>query len=347
MKNVLRNYWYMAAWSHEVADKPLGRRYLDVPVVLFRDAQGKIASLPDRCPHRFAPLSKGRVVDGVIECPYHGLRFDGQGKCVQVPIPTDKHVPSIEMETIPVHEQDGFIWIWLGDWEQGRTTPPPDMAYLRPGPHDEVLGMYMRQESNFTLGVDNLMDPSHTAFLHRQTLSQGTDYFRNLFCAARYACVALDGDRINSQWSFVDSQGAHHEDEKFEAIWSAPSTILQRSRASALGLKPDHDSHSYFLHLLTPETDHSTHYFATDCYDRREKDQAYLQERERLLKETVFLGEDDPILAAIERTMNGADLLSMHPVILPADAAALRVRRRYAQLLKDEQAARAADLTQA
>src|SRR5271156_6130049 len=104
MKNVLRNCWYMAAWSHEIEGKPLGRRFLDVPVVLFRDAEGNVAGLPDRCPHRFAPLSKGRLVDGTVECPYHGLRFDGHGKCVDVPFSGDKQMPSIGVNTFPVRE---------------------------------------------------------------------------------------------------------------------------------------------------------------------------------------------------------------------------------------------------
>lgn len=336
MKNVLRNYWYMAAWGHEVKDEPLGRRFLDVPVVLFRDAGGNVAALRDRCPHRFAPLSKGRVIDGTVECRYHGLRFDGHGKCVHVPLPCNKQIPDIGVSAFPVREYDGFIWIWMGDPEKAESTPVPDTTYLRVHPDLEILRMYMHQESNFFLGIDNLMDPSHTAFLHRQTLSQGTDFFRDLFVRGSYACQSMEGGRINSQWSFVDAQGIHDQDEKFEAIWIAPSTILQRSRASVMGLRPNHESYSHFLHLLTPETEHTTHYFALDMYDRRETDAAYLKERETLLKETVFLAEDDPILAAIDRDMNGTDLFCLQPVILPADAAAIRVRRRYAKMLKEE-----------
>jgi vanillate O-demethylase monooxygenase subunit len=253
-----------------------------------------------------------------------------------VPISGNKQMPSIGVNGFPVREYDGFIWIWMGDPERASSTPLPDVTYLRVTPHLELLRMYMRQESNFQLGVDNLMDPSHTAFLHRKTLSQDTDFFRDLFVRGNYACESMEGGRINSQWSFVDANGVHDIDEKFEAIWIAPSTILQRSRAAVMGLRPKHESYTHFLHLLTPETEHSTHYFALDTYDRRETDEANLKQREAFLKEIVFLAEDDPILADIDREMNGADLFSLKPVILPADAAAIRVRRRYAKMLKEE-----------
>src|SRR5262249_25748529 len=69
----LRNAWYVAAWSDDLADGQLiGRTILKQPVVLYRSADGKVAALEDRCPHRFAPLHMGKIVGGDrIQCPYH------------------------------------------------------------------------------------------------------------------------------------------------------------------------------------------------------------------------------------------------------------------------------------
>src|SRR3546814_16896615 len=75
MAKYLRNAWYAAAWSEEIGGTPLGRTFLEQPVVLFRETDGTTVALADRCPHRFAPLSKGKLVGNAIECPYHGLRF--------------------------------------------------------------------------------------------------------------------------------------------------------------------------------------------------------------------------------------------------------------------------------
>ena len=80
-----KNHWYVAAWSSEVADKPFARQLMDERVVMFRDAEGKIAALIDRCAHRLAPLSMGECVNGNIRCGYHGMEYDSAGKCVNVP----------------------------------------------------------------------------------------------------------------------------------------------------------------------------------------------------------------------------------------------------------------------
>ena len=80
----LRNYWYVAALDEEVRDRPLGRTFLGEPVVLFRTADGR-SCLRRPLRHRHLPLSMGKIVDDVLQCHYHGLRFDGSGKCVRVP----------------------------------------------------------------------------------------------------------------------------------------------------------------------------------------------------------------------------------------------------------------------
>ena len=78
----LRNRWYVAAWAHEIDSGPLARTIMDEPIVLFRGEGGAPAALEDSCAHRFVPLSMGKVENGCIECPYHGLVFDATGACV-------------------------------------------------------------------------------------------------------------------------------------------------------------------------------------------------------------------------------------------------------------------------
>jgi phenylpropionate dioxygenase-like ring-hydroxylating dioxygenase large terminal subunit len=104
----VRNAWYIAAWSDEVAERPLGRRILDEPIVLFRDSAGTVAALQDRCCHRGAPLSFGEVVPRGIQCGYHGLVFDTAGKCVMVP-GDHKVPPGAQVKTYPVEERDALV----------------------------------------------------------------------------------------------------------------------------------------------------------------------------------------------------------------------------------------------
>ena len=110
----LRNTWYAAAWGTEVSsERPIARTLLDEPLVFFRDAAGNPHGLADKCPHRFAPLSKGCLVGSEIQCPYHGLRFGVDGRCSHNP-----HGPiaaAARVQTYPLLERHGVIWIWMGD----------------------------------------------------------------------------------------------------------------------------------------------------------------------------------------------------------------------------------------
>ena len=80
------NAWYHAAWSHEITgNKPLARTFLNEDVVLFRDSEGNASALEDRCCHRATPLRLGDVVPEGLQCGYHGMTFNGSGKCVKIP----------------------------------------------------------------------------------------------------------------------------------------------------------------------------------------------------------------------------------------------------------------------
>src|SRR5947207_10718713 len=81
----LRNAWYIAAWADELGAEPVARRICGEPLVLFRDKANQAAALADRCCHRAAPLHMGTVVEGGLQCGYHGLIFDGLGRCVAIP----------------------------------------------------------------------------------------------------------------------------------------------------------------------------------------------------------------------------------------------------------------------
>ncbi|WP_022681530.1 Rieske 2Fe-2S domain-containing protein, partial [Sphingobium bisphenolivorans] len=109
-----RNQWYIAAWSTEVTDNILARTLLDTPLVLFRDSNGDVATLDDRCPHRRFPLSKGWIENGNIVCGYHGFTFDASGRCVHVPS-QQRVLDAQKTIAYPTHEYWNWIWVWLGD----------------------------------------------------------------------------------------------------------------------------------------------------------------------------------------------------------------------------------------
>ena len=81
----LRNCWYVAGWSHHIAaDSLVSRTMLGEPIVLYRKADGGVVALEDRCCHRLAPLSRGRIEGNDLRCMYHGLKFAPSGRCLSL-----------------------------------------------------------------------------------------------------------------------------------------------------------------------------------------------------------------------------------------------------------------------
>jgi len=100
MSKFLKNYWYVASSSKELGDQPVGRIFLDKPIVLFRGKSGKIGALDDRCAHRLTPLTLGRINGDLIECGYHGWTYDCTGKCVH--LPGTKNPQKIAVKSNPI-----------------------------------------------------------------------------------------------------------------------------------------------------------------------------------------------------------------------------------------------------
>ena len=168
----LRNAWYVAAWSDGVGDGQLvPRTIMDEPIVLYRKADGAVAAIEDRCAHRFAPLSMGKIVGGDrVQCPYHGLEYDGSGACVRNPHGTKNIPPRARVKSYPVIEKHKAVWVWMGD-QPADESKIPDFGVL-----DNVPELHTTKrdsiviKANYQLIIDNLLDLSHTSYLHEGIL---------------------------------------------------------------------------------------------------------------------------------------------------------------------------------
>ena len=97
----LKTAWYVAGWENHLDGGLLARTICEEPIVFFRGDDGKIGALEDRCGHRSAPLSVGRLKGNEVECGYHGLRFDRTGQCTAIP-PQELVPPSARVRSYPV-----------------------------------------------------------------------------------------------------------------------------------------------------------------------------------------------------------------------------------------------------
>jgi phenylpropionate dioxygenase-like ring-hydroxylating dioxygenase large terminal subunit len=164
----LHENWYVAALSRQVTDKaPFASVVLEEPLVLFRGTDGQPTALRDRCLHRNAALSAGKLFDGCIGCPYHGWTYDASGACIAVPSEGPGVRPRVErrVDRFPVVEQDGLVWVYMGDPAAMGTKQP------FPFPHSGEEGwssyyMLTPFDGDVTDLVENFMDVPHTAFVH-------------------------------------------------------------------------------------------------------------------------------------------------------------------------------------
>ena len=171
----LKNCWYVAAWDHELIDgAKLARTILDKPVVLYQGESGRVVAMEDRCCHRGAPLSMGRIEGDCIRCMYHGMKYDPSGRCIQIP-GQDVIPAKLGVRSYPVVARDHLVWIWMGDPARADPALIVDYEPL----HDPAwrgMPAYLHYDANWLLIVDNLSDFAHLAFVHTKTLGGSEEY---------------------------------------------------------------------------------------------------------------------------------------------------------------------------
>jgi phenylpropionate dioxygenase-like ring-hydroxylating dioxygenase large terminal subunit len=160
----LEPYWQIAAKARELARKPL-RVFIDEHhLVLFRTDSGKIGALEDRCAHRNAPLSQGRVCRESLQCPYHGWKYDRQGAVVEVPALRD--LGGAENLRVPHYravESQGFIWVAPAEQAD---LPPPQFPHLGERGWTSFV-MQTRFHGSVEACLENFLDCPHATFVHR------------------------------------------------------------------------------------------------------------------------------------------------------------------------------------
>jgi phenylpropionate dioxygenase-like ring-hydroxylating dioxygenase large terminal subunit len=167
----LHNWWYVAAWSHQVpSGERAARRILNEPIVLYRKKDGTISALEDRCCHRLAPLSRGRLEGDDLRCMYHGIKFAASGQCIEIP-GQDRIPAGVAVRTYPVVEQDRWVWVWMGDAARADASLIP-CALGHEDPNYIIDTGELFYDANYQLIHDNLLDLTHLGYVHENTLGR-------------------------------------------------------------------------------------------------------------------------------------------------------------------------------
>lgn len=173
--SILADFWYPVAIGRELADRPVRATLLDVDLVLFRGADGAIGIAVDVCPHRHIRLSGGKVVDGQIACPFHGLRFDASGRCRHVPaLGRDHKLPeSYRVRSFPARERYGLIWTCLGNADRHDIPAFPDIEAVPAADLGFVAPRLW--EVSAARQLENFCDLGHLPIVHARTLGGDKD----------------------------------------------------------------------------------------------------------------------------------------------------------------------------
>jgi phenylpropionate dioxygenase-like ring-hydroxylating dioxygenase large terminal subunit len=339
----LRNAWYVAAWDDELKNGPLARRICDEPIVLFRDRANRAAALADRCCHRAAPLSMGTVIEEGLQCGYHGLVFDGAGRCVRIPgqlqIPGDAGV-----RAYPTVEKDRLVWVWMGAADRADPAQIPDWPCHNAWPHKHDVYPI---KGNYMLMVDNLMDLTHLGYLHAKTVGGNPSQH----VEAEMKTVRTPRGLKFTRWmrnsppppSYVRAYGFKGRVDRWQEFeFVAPATVLQGTGAADAGsgdFQRDEAFQFRLFHGLTPETAESCLYFWSVANGYRRDDPAAT---EQLYQEIAPTFVEDRVMVEAQQARL-SEFGEKGLVDIASDATRMHMRRLVERLIAEEHGALAAE----
>lgn len=337
----LRNCWYVAGWADGLDDTPQARVFLEEPVALFRDGKGVAHAIGGRCPHRFAALGHGSVIDGALACPYHGLRFDASGACVYNPHQGEAP-PNVSVPVYPLVERYRLLWIWMGDTAKADPALIPDFDWLDDPAWEAVRG-YTVAEGHYELYSDNILDLSHANFVHPALVASAfTTGERKFWQEGERAFVRYTqaDDYISPALAAVLGVEGRKQDFFGEVTWNAPANLYFDYRTGEPGTPVEAMTALRSLHAFTPETPDTTHYVWATARDYALGDAGF-SEGLRAALAHAFEHEDLPVIRDAHRLMAGKPFWEMEPLVLSGDGGGIRARRLLQKMIKTEAAGEA------
>ena len=348
----LRNHWYVAAWSDELGSEPLAVKMLNEDIVLYRTRDGRPAALENRCAHRRLPLSKGKLVNDSIECGYHGLTYDRDGKCIKVPGQA-RWPKTLAVKSYPVVERHRFIYVWMGEVEDADENLIVDFP-LFSDPDWGVTKIHLHIKANYLLIIDNLLELSHVAYLHATTIGNApvaedavVKYHRE-DNAVRVTREMVDVPAARTYAEFGAEAGNFDRWQTSE--WRPPAYFLINNGSEATGRRPPGDHRLWdrgewgfqVYHGITPAAEETTHQFWAICHPnamvpKRGRKEFYRQ-CHQVIREDVGVYEAQQISLDTDPESPSADNVNAR-VRIDYDGAFLEARRIIKHLLTAEAAA--------
>ncbi|MCX4245011.1 aromatic ring-hydroxylating oxygenase subunit alpha [Paraliomyxa miuraensis] len=232
--------WYAILDARELRRaRPLYARRLGVELALWRDEQGRARCVLDRCPHRGASLSAGKIREGCLECPFHGFVFDGRGACVEVPCngPDAPRARHLDTRAFEIREAQGLLWLW---WGQPRESYPPTPWFEVLDGRYEFVSFELDTEVNWMRNVEAQLDWAHVPFVHRKSF--GATFPRVLDIHS-----AVEGDLLTT-WRGDQTDGEGKPTFSLRlllpGLWMMPYELESERACGLIAYAPVDDVHT-------------------------------------------------------------------------------------------------------
>ena len=340
------NAWYAAAWHHEIKHELTPRTVCDKDLVLYRRSTGDIVALEDACWHRLLPLSLGKLDGDQVVCGYHGLVFDGTGRCTHMPAQETIN-PSACVRAFPVVEKHRLAWVWMGDPALADPARIPDFHW---NDGDEWVGeggTFYSLKCDYRLVVDNLMDLTHETYVHAGSIGD------DAITRAPFQVTHTDRTVTMTRWMpgihpppfWARQLGKPGPVDRWQIIrFEAPSTIAGDVGVALAGTGAQSGDRSqgvngFFLAAITPETETTCHYFWNFVRNYR-KDDEELTKQLNLAHVNQGRGVYEQDVAVLEAQQKAIEKHPRQPFYnLNIDAGALWARRLTERMIAAESGA--------
>ncbi|MBU3671988.1 MAG: aromatic ring-hydroxylating dioxygenase subunit alpha [Sinobacteraceae bacterium] len=342
---VTRN-WYVGAISAELRDRPLGRMICGRRIVFFRNPDGRVQALAATCPHRGADLARGKVVGDSVECPFHGLRFNGGGACTRIPS-QDSEAPiprALRVPSYAVIEKAGFVWVWPepGDTPTCEPEVPEFLGYGTPW-RMTMLPRGQLSAGSYLNAMENALDDAHLAFVHQATIPGASE---------RVAPFKITTDADRRGYGGIAEMGSMVAESPAVADVATGSRVMDwLARLAMDNLKPTHKAYHYRLSGLVCITttdasgprDHTFAFFTpsdaehTYLFGGVTRNHSLNSVADWLFKQYMpaLTAEDSKILGELVPEAQGPGGLAT-PFVIRADRQSFPFRRLYAEAMAAE-----------
>lgn len=335
----LNNAWYVAAWDYEITNELQQILVLGKKICMFRSNDNEVIAMEDACPHRKLPLSKGRIKDGNVECGYHGLTFDCAGQCVWAP-GTGRIPSNAQVHTYAVHEKYGLVWIWMGNPVLADSNEVIDIPNFDSEGWGLNKGDAMELQCNYLLMCDNLLDPTHVAWVHEGSFAQDATKDAPLKITKTENGVIvhrwmLDVEPAPFYKKVVEFEGNCDRLQHYEVRY--PSHALVRAIFTPAGTGGPEgmlDAKTFVMdsyNFMTPTSEKETRYYWFQLRNIRPDDDAL----SKMMSEDVqHAFEEDR--AVLNEVQIGLDTKTSAPIDLAIDGGQLRFRRQLEAMIAEE-----------